>query len=152
MSRRMIDEGALSSQIQEAITTKQDKLVPDDDKSIIIEPHGIPEVQVISSKVRIYTSYRIIKFHIEAKTYEVGDVITSDSGDSAFSGGLFVSPTYSTLPVFTINDNMKAIPCFRTKNSSTQVSLVIIKGGTVATAFDTSVNCEINMIKNWSRA
>ena len=36
MSRRMIDEGALNSQIQEAITTKQDKLVPDDDKSIII--------------------------------------------------------------------------------------------------------------------
>ena len=148
MSRRMIDEGALNAQIQEATTTKQDKLVPDDDKSIIIEPHGIPEVPVISSKVRVYTSLIIVYFHIEAKTYEVGDVITSDSG---FSGGLLVSPTYSTLPVVSIND-MKAIPCFRAKGSSTQVSLVIIKGGTVSTAFDTSVDCEINMIKNWSRA
>ena len=75
MSRRMIDEGALNAQIQEATTTKQDKLYTKTNSGITLtEEEG---KSYIGSEV----VYKQINFTLNPYfykgTYKPGDVITS---------------------------------------------------------------------------
>ena len=69
----MIDEGALNAQIQEATTTKQDKLTPKIDGSITIQKIG--NTTYIGSNAMLVMNFATVNFPVEAKKYEVGDYI-----------------------------------------------------------------------------
>lgn len=73
MSRRMIDEGALNAQIQEATTTKQDKLYTKTDSGITLaEEEG---KSYIGSKL-VYTNRTVNMYPVfRAGTYALGDVV-----------------------------------------------------------------------------
>lgn len=73
MSRRMIDEGALNAQIQEATTTKQDKLYTKTDSGITLtEEEG---KSYIGSKL-VYTNRTLNMYPVfRAGTYAIGDVV-----------------------------------------------------------------------------
>lgn len=75
MGRRMIDEGALNAQIQEATTTKQDKLYTEEYSGIEITEKE--NKQYISSEL----VYKKITFNLNPYfykgTYKPGDLVTS---------------------------------------------------------------------------
>ena len=75
MGKRMIDEGALNAQIQEATTTKQDKLYTETNSGIELTEKD--NKQYISSEL----VYQQITFGLNPYfykgTYKPGDVITS---------------------------------------------------------------------------
>lgn len=75
MSRRMIDEGALNAQIQEATTTKQDKLYTEEYSGIKLTEKD--NKQYISSEL-VYqkVTFRLNPYFYKG-TYKPGDVITS---------------------------------------------------------------------------
>ena len=75
MSRRMIDEGALNAQIQEATTTKQDKLYTEPNSGIQLTEKD--NKQYISSEL-VYKqiSFTANPFFYKG-TYKPGDVVAS---------------------------------------------------------------------------
>lgn len=75
MSRRMIDEGALNAQIQEATTTKQDKLYTEEYSGIEITEKN--NKQYISSELVYQKITFTLNPYFYKGTYKPGDVITS---------------------------------------------------------------------------
>lgn len=152
MSKRMIDEGALNAQIQNATTTKQDKLTPESDKSITIENHGT--ATVIASKIPVSKITTLMVYRIEAKTYQVGDIITPV--DNKLDYGMFIgrAGTYDTELVvkFTGTSGIVALMQFTPFWSGTLntcvPTMIVIKGGTVEQAYDEKVNIGILVANN----
>lgn len=152
MSKRMIDEGALNAQIQNATTTKQDKLTPESDKSITIENHGT--ATVIASKIPVSKITTLMVYRIEAKTYQVGDIITPV--DNKLDYGMFIGRAgayYTELVVkFTGTSGIVALMQFTPFWSGTLntcvPAMIVIKGGTVEQAYDEKVNIGILVANN----
>ena len=154
MSRRMVDEGALNAQIKEATTTKQDKLKEPTDGSIRLynrtDEKGNPYTDIIS-KVKITNPTSKATFHIEAKTYEVGEHL---SVKFPCNYGVVINATNRYSPCYTFTDAsgiVGLISVLSDKNYPTNygiVEMVIIKGGTVATAHDETVMVSYITIAN----
>ena len=100
MSRRMIDEGALNAQIQEATTTKQDKLYTETNSGIELTEKD--NKQYISSEL----VYKEITFTINPYfykgTYKPGDFITSTNRviDGMFIGEASIGTDVSKVVKF----------------------------------------------------
>lgn len=129
MSRRMIDEGALNAQIQEATTTKQDKLKAG--AGIEIDDRYSPNK--ISSYVRWSTGTINKPFTIPAKTYKAGDII--DIGKVKISG-LYIGTTLGTYPILSVGDTgMKVYQRFtiyNLDNNTVYLSLIVVNDATIS--------------------
>ena len=145
MSRRMIDEGALDAQIKNATTNKQNKLKEPTDGSIRLynqtDQEGNPYTDIIS-KVKTAEPTSSAKFHIEAKTYEVGDYLSAKF-TSRYGVVINATNRYSNSYKFTDESGIVGlISVVSDMNYPTNygiVEMVIIKGGTVTTAHDETV-------------
>ena len=145
MSRRMIDEGALNAQINDATTNKQNKLKEPNDGSIRLydrtDDKGNPYTDIIS-KVKIAEPTSSAKFHIEAKTYEVGEYLTAKFTSRY---GVVINATNRYSPSYTFTDASGIVGLISVASDMDYptnygvVEMVIIKGGTVATAHDEQV-------------
>lgn len=86
MSRRMIDEGALNAQIQEATTTKQDKLYTKTNSGITLtEEEG--KSYISSELVYKEISFTVNPFFYKG-TYKPGDIVASTS--RVIDGEMFI--------------------------------------------------------------
>ena len=154
MSRRMIDEGALNAQISDATTNKQNKLKEPTDGSIRLynrtDEKGNPYTEIVS-KVKIVQPTSSATFHIEAKTYEVGERLTAKF-TSKYGVVINASNRYSSS--YTFKDASGIIGLISVLSDMDYptrygaVDMVIIKGGTVATAHDETVRVEYITISN----
>ena len=132
MSRRMIDEGALNAQIQEATTTKQDKLYTKTNSGITLtEEEG---KSYIGSEL-IYTVQSLNTFPVfAAGTYEVGDIIRTQSFKL---NGLYISEQYQIddqTRLVKIDDVVilrMMIPETSSTGNYVGVEWMVIKGGTI---------------------
>ena len=132
MSRRMIDEGALNAQIQEATTTKQDKLYTKTNSGITLtEEEG---KSYIGSEL-VYTVQSLNTFPVfAAGTYEVGDIIRSQSFKL---NGLYISEQYESTDetrLVKIDDVVilrMMIPSTSNTGNRVSVDWMVIKGGTI---------------------
>ena len=150
MSRRMIDEGALNAQIQEATTTKQDKLTPKNDGSISI--NKIDTTTYIGSNVMLFKTTTTARFNVQAKTYEVGDYI--QCSDNLGGSGAFLALTDNYITTYKFKDGSGIVALLiayadsSTPTLYTRARLIILKGGTVATAFTQQCDMKFISIKN----
>ena len=150
MSRRMIDEGALNAQIQEATTTKQDKLTPKIDGSITIQK--ISDTTYIGSNVMLFQTFTTAQFPVEAKTYEVGDYI--QCSDILGGHGAFLALTDNYITTYKFKDGSGIVALLIAYADSdyptlfTKARLIILKGGTVAKPFTQQCDMKFVCIKN----
>ena len=141
----MIDEGALDAQIKNATTNKQNKLKEPTDGSIRLynetDQEGNPYTDIIS-KVKVAEPTSSAKFHIEAKTYEVGEHL---SAKFTSRYGVVINRTNRYAPTYTFTDAsgivgfISVVPDKDYPTNYGIVEMVIIKGGTVAAAHDETV-------------
>ena len=150
MGKRMIDEGALNAQIQEATTTKQDKLTPKIDGSITIQK--ISDTTYIGSNAMVFTKTEFVQFPVEAKTYEVGDYIQCSEDLGGQGAFLALTDNYITTYKFKDGSGIVALLIGYADSSYptlyTHARLIILKGGTVATAFTQECPMKFVCIKN----
>ena len=129
MSRRMIDEGALNAQIQEATTTKQDKLTAG--TGITIGTVGRPN-QIVSNVIWYDGSFSK-SITIPAKAYKAGDLISV--GEQNVDGICLGTNSlhYPVLPVG--STGMKVLPIVKPKalyeNSKIRIWLMVINDTTL---------------------
>ena len=131
MSRRMIDEEALNAQIQEATTTKQDKLTAG--TGITIGTVGRPNQ--IESNVIWYDGTFSTSITIPAKAYKAGDLISV--GEQKVDG-IFLGTNSLKYPVLPVGSTgMKVLPIVKPKssyeNSKIVIWLMVINDTTLAT-------------------
>ena len=154
MSRRMIDEGALNAQIQEATINKQNKLKEPTDGSIRLynktDQEGNPYTDIIS-KVKTGITTSSATFHIEARTYEVGEHLSAKFSSRygvVINRTNFYSPCYTFTDASGIVGLISVVPDKSYPTNYGTVEMVIIKGGTVATAHDETVWVNYLIIMN----
>lgn len=98
MGRRMIDEGALSAQIQEATTTKQDKLYTKTNSGITLtEEEG--KSYIDSELVYKQITFTVNPFFYKG-TYKPGDIVAATNrtiDDGMFVGEAFVGTDASRI-------------------------------------------------------
>lgn len=129
MSRRMIDEGALNAQIQEATTTKQDKLKAGTGITL-----GTPwDPNKIESNVIWYNGSFSKSITIPAKAYKAGDLI--DGGEQSIDG-IFLGTNALHYPVLPVGSTgMKVLPIVKPKslyeNSKIIIWLMVINDTTL---------------------
>lgn len=146
----MIDEEALNAQIQEATTTKQDKLTPKIDGSITIQK--ISDTTYIGSNVMLFKTTAFANFPVEAKTYEVGDYI--QCSDTLGGQGAFLALTDNYITTYKFKDGsgiVALLVCYADSSYPalyTKARLIILKGGTVATPFNQECDMKFICIKN----
>ena len=144
--------------LEAKLNLKQNRLVADSDGSIVMsdyKPEDGDTYTQIASKVRPSGSYVNSLFHIEAKTYEVGDVIYCDR-DTKYSirGGLFLGPSNLYTPVWKFKDSSGIVVLVQYALDSTFPTnyayprLIVLKGGTVAEAHDENIPVDGVVIKN----
>lgn len=128
MSRRMIDEGALNAQIQNATTTKQDKLIAG--TGITIGDIGSPNK--ISSYVRWSTGTISETTTIPAKAYKAGDIIGIDKVKIP---GLYIGTVASTYPILSVDGtDMKVyqnITIYSFNKDTVYISLIVVNDATI---------------------
>lgn len=131
MSKRMIDEGALNAQIQEATTTKQDKLKAGTGITIgtVWEPNKI------ESNVIWYDATFSKRITIPAKTYKAGDLI--EVGEQGVDG-IFLGISSLSYPVLPVGaTGMKVLPIIQLKsmyeNRKIYIWLMVINDTTLST-------------------
>lgn len=132
MSRRMIDEGALNAQIQEATTTKQDKLYTKTNSGITLtEENG---KSYIGSEL-VYTVQKLNTHPVfAAGTYNVGDIITAQSFKL---NGLYIceqNETNDETRLVKIDDVVilrMMLPETSSTGNRVRVEWMVIKGGTI---------------------
>ena len=132
MSRRMIDEGALNAQIQEATTTKQDKLTAG--TGITIGTVGRPN-QIESNVIWNDSSFSK-SITIPAKAYKAGDLI--DGGEQNVDG-IFLGTNSMNYPVLPVGSTgMKVLPIIKPKslyeNKKIKIWLMVINDTTLESA------------------
>ena len=149
MSRRVIDEGALDAQIQNATTTKQDKLTPG--KGITISKDNI-----ISSEI-IFTDREIrISNYYPNKAYNIGDTYTPstaiDDTDAVIVGAQITQlpslinvggesgPTFSASTYYSVG--------FKGSKQRVYIRLTCIKAGTISDTTPFGANLYLTLIKN----
>ena len=145
MSRRMIDEGALNAQIQEATTTKQDKLYTKTNSGITLtEESG---KSYIGSEL-LYTVQRLNTYPVfAAGTYEVGDIIRAQNFKL---NGLYISEQYESTDetrLVKIDDVVilrMMLPDTDSTGNYVRVEWMVIKGGTITR--DKQIIHETNVI------
>ena len=128
----MIDEGALNAQIQEATTTKQDKLYTKTNSGITLtEEEG---KSYIGSQL-IYSVQRLNTFPVfYAGTYNVGDIITNQNFKL---DGLYISEqdqTNDQTRLVKIDDVVilrMMVPEVDSTGNWVEVRWMVIKGGTI---------------------
>lgn len=146
----MIDEGALNAQIQNATTTKQDKLTPKIDGSITIQK--ISDTTYIGSNVMLFKTYASAHFPVEAKTYEVGDYI--QCSDTLGGQGAFLALTDNYITTYKFKDGSGIVALLIAYADSSvptlyaKARLIILKGGTVSKAFTQNCDMKFICIKN----
>ena len=119
MSRRMIDEGALDAQIQNATTTKQDKLTAG--TGITIGVAGNPNK--IESNVIWYDGSFSKSITIPAKAYKAGDLIKVGEQNV---DGIFLGTNSLHYPVLPVGSTgMKVLPIIKPKSSYENSKIVI---------------------------
>ena len=149
MSRRMIDEGALNAQIQEATTTKQDKLIPG--KGITISEDNTISSEIIFTdrEIRIYNYY-------PNKTYNIGDTYTPstaiDDTDAVIVGAQITQlpslinvggesgPTFSASTYYSVG--------FKGSKQRVYIRLTCIKAGTISDTTSFDAHLYLTLIKN----
>ena len=149
MSRRMIDEGVLNAQIQEATTSKQDKLTPG--KGITISKDNI-----ISSEI-IFTDREIrISGYFPNKAYNIGDTYTPsttiDDIDAVIVGAHITQlpsliniggesgPTFSASTEYSVG--------FKGSKQRIYIRLTCIKAGTISDTNSFNATLYLTLIKN----
>ena len=149
-----VDEEELNAKIQEATINKQDKLKEPTDGSIRLynrtDEKGNPYTDIIS-KVKIAEPKSSVKFHIEARTYEVGEYL---SAKFTSRYGPVINKTNRYSPSYRFTDAsgiVGLISVASDKDYPTNygiAEMVIIKGGTVATEHDETVWVDYITIMN----
>ena len=151
MSRRMIDEGALNAQIQEATTNKQDKLIAGTGITI-------SEDNTISSESEIIFTDREIRIsnYYPNKAYNIGDVYAPstslDDRDAVIVGAQITQlpslinvggesgPTFSASTYYSVG--------FKGSKQRVYIRLTCIKAGTISDTTSFDAHLYLTLIKN----